>query len=292
MDAEDAMDVAETDGLPDALDRRAKRGNKRQAGQEEDGNSSTSPKKAGKRARRQSRKFRDLESEAKLESGAGEGSDQIMDLDLSTSSARGKKRDRAEAGSTFGGDDESPLGHGRKIRRRKRKSVATVVENGSVDSWARGTKRSYDLESTMDSDEEHPSRFKASRKRGKRTVTDPNDSSDISMDDIRIVRDPACGGRKIGEEWEFNGERFKVGQDGRRLRQVLIKKRKSRYSMVSGFLYCQFVQHTDSCCSQLTPPIRTLRHRLPFALRNGTTTNSTGKLKSVMTYILPPSLML
>lgn len=230
LDAEVPMEVADATGIPDVSDRKGKRGFKRQARQEEDENLSSSPKKSGKRARRQSKKHREQEVEE-------DENDQVMDIDPA-SSLRGKKRDRAEAGSTFGGEDDSPTGHERKSRRRKRKSLATA--DGS-EGLSRGTKRSHDLESTMDSDEEHLSRSKASRKRGKRTITEPDDSTDISMDDIRVVRDPACGGRKTGEEWEVNGQRYKVGPDGRRLRQALVKKRRSRYSMVSN-VRCALVQ--------------------------------------------------
>ena len=153
-----------------------------------------------------------------------EDRDRLMDLDLLT---RGKKRDRAEAGSTFGVDDDSPHAQGRKVRRRKRKSG---VEDAELDS--RGTKRSLDLESTLDSDgdDRHHS-TKISRKRGKRHQYDES-MTDESMEDLSIPVDPACGDRRVGEEWHANGQLWRVGPRGQRQRQVLVKKRRSRYSMV------------------------------------------------------------
>lgn len=188
------------------------RGAKRQAGDEpEESFDSISPNKMSKRARRQSKKNQSNSNE-------NESQDILMDLDPIS---RGKKRDRAEAGSSFGGDDE-PSVH-RKNRRRKGKLDADVLP--------RGIKRSFGDESTLESDEDEQMLLAiASRKRGK--MDDSIDSTDISFDDTSMVKDPACGGRSIGKEWQAKGQRFKVGPDGRRLRQVLLKKRRSRFSMV------------------------------------------------------------
>lgn len=203
---------------------KAKRGSKRQAGgDDEEANDSAKKKASSKRARRQSRKT----GEGVQPMDEDENGDQLMDLDPVS---RGKKRDRAEAGSVFGGDDDSPVDNRKKARRRKRKSSLHAME---VDSESRGTKRSYDIESTVDSDDDELfQRVKPSRKRGKRLPDMDEDSTDMSMDGTTVSRDPACGGRNVGEEWQANGQNYKVGPDGRRMRQALVKKRRSRYSMV------------------------------------------------------------
>lgn len=176
-----------------------------------------------KRIRRLSEKRLPLEQIVNEED---EYRDRLMDLDLVS---RGKKRDRAEAGSTFGIDEDSPQAQGRKVRRRKRKSGIDGVE---LDS--RGTKRSLEVESTLDSDGEDTNLpTKMSRKRGKQYRHEHNDSmTDESMDDVSIHINPVCGGRRIGEEWHSNGQLWRVGPCGQRQRQVLVKKRRSRYSMV------------------------------------------------------------
>lgn len=203
----------------------ANRGSKRQAGgDDEEANDSVKKKAGSKRARRQSRKTGDSVKPMDED----ENGDLLMDLDTVS---RGKKRDRAEAGSVFAGDDDSPADNRKKARRRKRKSSLHTME---VDIESRGTKRSYDIESTVDSDDEELfHRAKPSRKRGKRLPDMDDDSTDMSIDGTTVAKDPACGGRKVGEEWQANGQNYKVGPDGRRLRQALVKKRRSRYSMVS-----------------------------------------------------------
>lgn len=212
-----ASDRAVSIDITDEVNRNAsppRRGSKRHAGPEEEiANVGSNGKKAGKRARKQSKKTKEKFT-------GDDENDQAMDLDLLS---RGKKRDRNEAGSSFGGDEDSPVNnHGRKNRRQKRKSNSD--EDAAIQ--ARGTKRSYEIESTLGSEEDNINRNpKTSRKRGKRMETD----SDVSMEDL----DETCIGRKIGEEWQTNGELYKVGPDGRRLHQTLIRKRRSRFSMVS-----------------------------------------------------------
>lgn len=213
------MDVV-GDEIIDLSSPKPARGAKRQAASDEDiANTGSTGKKAGKRARRQSRKLH--------ETSNGDENDASMDVD---SISRGKKRDRTEAESSFGGDDDlAASGRGTKNRRHKRKSNASTDMDAIME--ARGTKRSYEVESTLGSDDEvgSTSRSTLSRKRGKLTGRDS--ISDVLMDGT--VPDPACAGRKIGEEWHVNGETFKVGPGGRKQRQVLLRKRRSRFSMVS-----------------------------------------------------------
>jgi hypothetical protein len=196
-----------------------RRGSKRHLAATEDARKKLDHKKA--RRLSEKRSFQDRYNEE------DEDRDQLMELDMIP---RGQKRDRAEADSTFGADEDSPQTQGRKVRRRKRKSG---IETAEPDM--RGTKRSLEVESTLDSDgDDRRSYVKISRKRGKRRQPDES-ATDESMDDSSIQVDQACGDRRIGEEWHANGQLWRVGPRGQRQRQALIKKRRSRYSMVRYF---------------------------------------------------------
>lgn len=215
-----SIDITDLENRNASLSKPA-RGSKRHAGPEEEiANVGSIGKKAGKRARKQSKKIQETFT------GDAEN-DQPMDLDLLS---RGKKRDRNEAGSSFGGEEDSHVNsHGRKKRSQKRKTNTSTDADAAVQ--ARGTKRSYEIESTLGSEEEDRNirNPKTSRKRGKRIEIEIESDSDVSMEDL----DASCGGRKIGEEWQINGELFRVGPDGRRLHQTLLRKRRSRFVMVS-----------------------------------------------------------
>lgn len=226
-DSEDEGELMNLDAdiLGESSQPRSKRGSKRHAGTDEDATPEAGRKKAGKRPRRISRRTQDL----LLDQEDQERGDKLMDLDDALS--RGKKRDRAEAGSTFGGDDDSPTTRGRKTRRKRR---STANAEAATEAELRGTKRVHDVESTLDSDEDdRVSRTKSVRKRGKHIITDGDSSTDMSLDGPVVTIEPSCAGHKIGDEWVVNGQVFKVGSNGKRLRQVLVKKRRSRYSMVS-----------------------------------------------------------
>ena len=67
------------------------------------------------------------------------------------------------------------------------------------------------------------------KKRGKKVSLD-----EAASDVPDGSQDPLCKGRKIGEEWESNGVQYKVGNEGQRLRLTLVKKARSKYSMVSS----------------------------------------------------------
>ncbi|KAL5508455.1 hypothetical protein ACEPAH_6074 [Sanghuangporus vaninii] len=195
------------------------RGSKRQAASDEDISiNGTIGKKAGKRARRQSKKVEEVIDV--------DENDEHMDVDPIL---RGKKRDRTEADSSFGGDDELAGSRSRKTRRQRRKSNLSADLDSATPK--RGTKRSYEGESTLGSEDGS----KSPRKRGKHT---PKESHDASVADA--TSDASCAGRSIGEEWHANGVTYKVGPDGQRLRQVLLRKRASRYSMPEDS------QHPDS----------------------------------------------
>lgn len=141
---------------------------------------------------------------------------------------RGKKRDRGEAGSVFGGD-ESVLGEDEgKPRRYTRRRTASHKKT-SVSS--RGQKRGREIVDSLDSDEESAKPMKRTMRQ--RRSQQFSDDSDLSMDDGLLSHDPLCKGRRIGEEWEVNGILYKVGPNGQRLRQALVKRSRSRFSMVS-----------------------------------------------------------
>lgn len=139
---------------------------------------------------------------------------------------RGKKRDRAEAGSTFGGEDSSAEEEdGDKHRSNRRRRLAHKKSLVNL----RGRKRVREPEIDSDDDDsDSPSKRAARHKRGKRS---PGGDEFLS-DDGMVSNDPLCKGRRIGEEWETNGVKFKVGPNGQRLRQALVKKSRSRFPMV------------------------------------------------------------
>ncbi len=182
----------------------------------------------------------------------GHQADQNMDVDDEEMDditelkpiSRGKKRDRAEAGSTFGGDDEDSTAEHEadgdsKLRRRRRKR-RTVAKRKSEASYLRGKKRERegDEDLTDENSEESLKLSSSQRKRGKRSSNVHHyeierQKSDVSMDES--VTSSKNKVREIGEEWENNGIRYKIGLNGQRLRQALVKKARQRFIMVSSF---------------------------------------------------------
>ena len=153
-------------------------------------------------------------------------------------SRAGKKRDRA----TFDDDDDSAVDlepeDDIKARRRRRKR-RTVAKRRSEVSDTRGKKRDRDSDGERsDQESEDASQGKVSRKkRGKRGFNrhdyDHASRSDISMDESNAsVRGKV---RVIGEEWESNGIKYKVGLNGQRLRQTLVKQARQKFIMVFYF---------------------------------------------------------
>ncbi|KAG6910133.1 hypothetical protein DXG01_012892 [Tephrocybe rancida] len=150
--------------------------------------------------------------------------------------ARGKKRDRAEAGSTFGGDDEDDSSHevdSEKARRhRKRRTYAK--RKSDAGALARGKKRDRDLADDSEAENEDNTTLKASRKkRGKRASlgAHQDDRSDVSMDESVASSARSRPRRSIGDEWESNGVKYKIGPNGQRLRQTLVKKERQKFHM-------------------------------------------------------------
>ncbi|KAJ8482641.1 hypothetical protein ONZ45_g14873 [Pleurotus djamor] len=185
----------------------------------------------------------------------GEADDAVGEM---RSLARGRKRDRAEAGSTFGGDDDDDSVSeeveelsAKERRRRKRRTVSK--RKSEIGLSLRGRKRDRgdsDNEDSEDYDEESDDAYvskgkgKHSKKRGKRGSHvheqlgvgrfggyGGESGSDVSMDGSGVSSHPSCKGRKIGEEWESHGTHFKVGPNGDRLRRVLIRQERSKFPM-------------------------------------------------------------
>ncbi|OAX43269.1 hypothetical protein K503DRAFT_200532 [Rhizopogon vinicolor AM-OR11-026] len=148
--------------------------------------------------------------------------------------SRGKKRDRAEAGSTFGGDEEEEAldyQDDKAHRHRKRRTV----QSRKSDISSRGSKRGRDPESPGSESAIGGSRkheectSKKKKKRGKKVSLD-----EAASDVADGSQDPLCKGRRIGEEWESHGVQYKVGNEGQRLRLTLVKKARSKYAMVGS----------------------------------------------------------
>ncbi|THH29144.1 hypothetical protein EUX98_g5062 [Antrodiella citrinella] len=150
-----------------------------------------------------------------------EDADDAYDL---LSIPRGKKRDRGEVGSVFDGDESIVEEEEDKPRRHTRRRV---VSHKKTSVSSRGQKRGADA---FESDEEgnaKPVKRTMRQRRGQQTSED----SDGSEDDGMVSHDPLCKGRRIGEEWEVNGIFYKVGPNGQRLRQALVKRSRSRFPM-------------------------------------------------------------
>jgi len=145
-------------------------------------------------------------------------------VDESHTSPRGKKRDRGDAASTFGGDEDSLLDDSddKHKRNRRRRTVSTRKPRGQK----RG-RESYALESGSDGEVEFSTRG-SRKKRGKKAVA----QEDASFFEPPYSTDPLCKGRQVGEEWEIGGTKYKVGPNGDRLQQALVKRKRPKYKMV------------------------------------------------------------
>lgn len=175
-------------------------------------------------------------------------------------SARGKKRDRAEAGSTFGGDgdgddEDSPDDHLDKAdKRRMRKRRTTRKSDFRLNA------PDDELSALQELDEESVAASSRSRRRKSHAGRRPGgatEGSDVSMsDDARttassvVSKDPLCRGRKIGEEWEVHGVKYRVGPDGERLRQALVKTARSKFNMVCMHLFSSCMMAHVYCLAQ------------------------------------------
>lgn len=169
-----------------------------------------------------------------------EDDDEITEL---KSVVRGKKRDRAEAGSTFGGDDDDSAPENEddaKARRRRRKRRTVSKRKSDAGSSLRGQKRDREMDgSASDYASDDDKMLRVSRKkRGKKAASQPRHDeddehrapSDVSMDESQAST--RSRHRRIGDEWESNGIKYKIGLNGQRLRQALVKKARQKFTMV------------------------------------------------------------
>ncbi|KAF5364265.1 hypothetical protein D9756_000288 [Leucocoprinus leucothites] len=170
-----------------------------------------------------------------------EGDDLDMDIDEEDDEIddlpyilRGKKRDRAEAGSTFGGDDDdsgieldSP---GSKPKRHTRKRRTFSKRKSDIDVAARGQKRDRDMDDEeIDLESGDENSYVLRKKRGKKTFFRDDELSEHSAG----LSQASSGSRSrsIGEEWSSNGIRWKVGPNGQRLRQALVRRATQKFTM-------------------------------------------------------------
>lgn len=142
--------------------------------------------------------------------------------------SRGKKRDRYEAGSVLEGEsdillDEDEQEKARKYKRRnKRKSDAAII---------RGKKRDRGVDPEDGEDDADVGKLSKKKKGRKSKAADEDEKeSELSLDDASSVKSKA---REVGEIWESNGVRYKMGADGQRLIEALVKKSRQKFSMVS-----------------------------------------------------------
>ena len=197
------------------------RGAKRLAGSddEDDFDDTFVTQRRDKRARKVSREHPPI-PEDELMVGAGtDGADE------SHPSPRGKKRDRGDAASTFGGDEDSLMddSEDKHKRNRRRRTVSTRKPRGQK----RG-RESHAFESGSDGEVESPSVHGSRKKRGKKAVA----QEDLPFFEPPYSTDPLCKGRRLGEEWEAGGTKYKVGPNGDRLQQALVKRKRPKYKMV------------------------------------------------------------
>ena len=155
-----------------------------------------------------------------------EDMDEIMEL---RAAPRGKKRARADAGSTFGGDDSGyendPAEEPRRTRQRPRR---TYKQQNSV---PRGQKRNRDRSDDGEGDSSDTSPRKSNRRKREKSS-----SAESSAGSDSILGDPQTRGRRIGEEWEANGIRYKVGPNGERLREAVVTRPRPLFPMVRSTL--------------------------------------------------------
>jgi hypothetical protein len=108
-----------------------------------------------------------------------------------------------------------------------------VAKRKSEVTYLRGKKREREGgEDVSDDTSDETSSFR--RKRGKRSSNIQRhemerQKSDVSMDESVTSSKRV---REIGEEWESNGVRYKIGPNGQRLRQALVKRARQKFVMV------------------------------------------------------------
>jgi hypothetical protein len=187
-----------------------------------------------------------------MDEDEAEAEDQVDDLAHVPRSSRGRKRDRAAAGSTIGDEDAAELEKaGRKKKRSKRKSEAA-----SDAGAGRGRKRDHSgSDPELDEREVNVKRARSKKGRKSEDAMSLDSPSSITTEDLMVVKDPRCRGRRIGEEWEVNGQKFKVGPNGERLRLEVVMKERAKFLMVSRLLLKGCIgELTDDLACRFRPP--------------------------------------
>ncbi|KAG8929084.1 hypothetical protein FRC02_006022 [Tulasnella sp. 418] len=197
-------------------------------------------------------------------SNLGRRSRKQLNLETDTSDANGDGETRNVSRrrlNTWGkdhgidGDDEArwaqpmhsepPLTLKDMNRTRKRDDVDSADENDrvkprrkiaksapSVPTVGAGKRKNREDDASEAGDQPRPV---PKQKKRVRVVTaseqDLLERHDEEMDQEPASDDPLCEGRRIGVEWIKDGVRFKVGEDGKRLRQVLVKVKKTALKM-------------------------------------------------------------
>ncbi|KAJ7098769.1 hypothetical protein B0H15DRAFT_590025 [Mycena belliarum] len=144
---------------------------------------------------------------------------------------RGKKRD---AGSTFKDEEEEQEGgDSAQKARRKRRTVGKRKSDAAAQP-SRGQKRDRDADEEGSEGEGGASATpvrgsRKTKKRGKKSKEVREDEEEErSVDEGSASKGK---GRPIGEQWESNGVLYKMGANGQRLRQALVKKAARRFNM-------------------------------------------------------------
>lgn len=196
---------------------------------------------------------------------------------------RGKKRDRAEAGSTFGGDDDElddPLDE-KPSRRRKRKMLRK--RQSDAQPQLRGKKRERDADSASEDEEDMKRSANSRRRKGVEAGDEGEEESEESLNESLASRSSYVKGRKIGEEWEVNGILYKVGPNRQRLRQALVKKARHRFPMVCRMFFDKTVKLTILHSRKILN-ILIVKLTWRFMLRNGLRRKNLRKPRSVMSW--------
>ncbi|KAH6888782.1 hypothetical protein BKA70DRAFT_1460717 [Coprinopsis sp. MPI-PUGE-AT-0042] len=133
----------------------------------------------------------------------------------------GSKRGRADAASTFGDDSENE-DDTKSLRRHRKKCQMGSRRHSSIGGIFDSKKRGREEDEPIPSGAGTVPRRSKKNKKG---VPEDAELWSISSSGRRPRK------RQIGEEWESNGIRYKIGPNGQRLRQALVKKARSKFTM-------------------------------------------------------------
>ncbi|KAF8213954.1 hypothetical protein K438DRAFT_1956052 [Mycena galopus ATCC 62051] len=211
-----------------------KRGEKRVLREEDLGSEDETTGSPGRRVRGKRARKVSLENPDVLMTSDDGGEDMDVDEDERRESrasiVRGKKRD---VGSTFDGEEGDE--EAQKSKRKRRTSGKRKSDAAAQPSSSRGQKRDRDGDEEGSEGEgvvpgTPKNGARKTKKRGKKSKELREDDGEGSMDEGSVSKDKGKG-RPIGDEWESNGVLYKIGPNGQRLRQALVKKAARRFTM-------------------------------------------------------------